>query len=56
MEALAAGEVAPPDYYFRGATFFDTSASRCAWLTKHVVVCTGPREPAEVILQFYMVV
>ena len=54
MEALAAGEpVAPQDYYFRGATFFESSASRYAWLTKHVVVCTGAREQAKVTLQFY---
>jgi uncharacterized protein DUF3237 len=54
MAALAAGEpVAPRDYYFRGATFFESSASRYAWLTKHVVVCTGAREQAKVTLQFY---
>jgi hypothetical protein len=54
MEALAAGKpVAPQDYYFRGATFFESSASRYAWLTKHVVVCTGAREQAKVTLQFY---
>ena len=53
MAALAAGEpVAPRDYYFRGATFFEASASRYAWLTKHVVVCTGAREQAKVTCSF----
>lgn len=54
MAQLAAGqEVAPGSYYFRGATFFETSAARYAWLTKHIVVCTGHREPALVKVEFY---
>jgi hypothetical protein len=57
MAALAAGRSVPSEsYYFRGATFFETSAPRYAWLTKHVVVCTGHREPARVHLNFYKVV
>jgi Protein of unknown function (DUF3237) len=57
MEALAAGrEVDPAAYYFRGAAFFDTSAEQYAWMTKHVIVCTGHREPAVVILRFYKVI
>jgi hypothetical protein len=56
MAALAAGRaVAPGSYYFRGATFFETSAQRYAWLTKSIVVCTGEREPAGVKLKFYKV-
>lgn len=56
MEALAAGQpVAPDAYYFRGATFFETSAMGYGWLTQHIVVCTGHREPAHVMLQFYKV-
>jgi Protein of unknown function (DUF3237) len=56
MAALAAGRsVAPTSYYFRGATFFETSAARYAWLTKHIIVCTGEREPAGVKLRFYQV-
>jgi hypothetical protein len=42
-------------YYFRGATFFETGAARYAWLTKHIIVCTGEREPAGVKLRFYQV-
>ncbi|HEX4408399.1 MAG TPA: DUF3237 domain-containing protein [Xanthobacteraceae bacterium] len=54
MAALAAGQpVATDRYYFRGATFFETSAVRYAWLTKHVVICTGQREPERVVLKFY---
>jgi hypothetical protein len=54
MAALAAGRaVEPGSYYFRGATFFETSAPTYAWLTRHIVVCTGHREPAGVQLNFY---
>ena len=54
MAALAAGRPADPtSYYFRGATFFETSAPRYAWLTKHIVVCTGEREPTCVKLKFF---
>ena len=54
MAALAAGQaVAPDSYYFRGATFFETGAAHYAWLTRHIVVCTGHRELARVMLQFY---
>jgi hypothetical protein len=54
MAALASGgAVAPESYYFRGATFFETSAERYAWLGKSIVVCSGAREPARVNLAFY---
>ena len=54
MAALASGKpVDPASYYFRGATSFETSDARYAWLTTHIVVCTGHREPACVALQFY---
>jgi Protein of unknown function (DUF3237) len=54
IAALAAGRPADPStYYFRGATFFETSAERYAWLSKHIVVCAGEREPARVKLKFY---
>jgi hypothetical protein len=56
MEALAAGRpVDPGSYYFRGATFFETVADRYAWLGRHIVVCSGEREPARVNLSFYKV-
>jgi Protein of unknown function (DUF3237) len=56
MAALAAGRpVEPGSYYFRGATFFETSAARYGWLTKHIIVCTGQREAAGVTLRFYKV-
>jgi len=54
IAALAAGVPADPaSYYFRGTTFFETSAARYAWITKHVVVCTGERERSGVKLWFY---
>ncbi len=54
MTELSAGRtVAPGSYYFRGATFFETSAERYAWLARHIVVCTGHREPALVKVEFY---
>jgi len=56
MAALAAGRpVDPTSYYFRGATFFETSAARYVWITKHIVVCTGEREAARVVVKFYKV-
>jgi hypothetical protein len=54
MAALMAGRPADPgSYYFRGATFFETSGTRYAWLTKHIVVCSGARGPDTVALQFH---
>jgi hypothetical protein len=54
IAALAAGQpVDPARYYSRGATFFETSDARYAWLTKHIIVCTGEREPAAVKLRFF---
>ena len=54
IAALAAGRpVEPGSYYFRGATFFETSAARYLWLTKTIVVCTGERDPSAVHLKFY---
>ena len=56
IAALAAGQtVDHASYYFRGATFFDTSAAQYAWLTKQIVICVGEREPARVKLKFYQV-
>lgn len=51
----AGGPVDPASYYFRGTTFFETSAPRYAWITKHIIVCSGEREPAGVKLRFYKV-
>jgi hypothetical protein len=56
MAALAAGRpVEPGSYYFRGATFFETGAARYAWIAKHIIICSGVREPAGVVLRFYRV-
>ena len=54
MAALAAGHPVKPDrYYFRGTTFFETSAVRYVWIAKHIIVCTGERDRACVNLKFY---
>lgn len=56
IAALATGgSVDPATYYFRGATFFETSAARYAWLTRTIVICAGEREPVRVNLKFYRV-
>jgi hypothetical protein len=56
IAALAAGRpVDPASYYFRGATFFETSDARYAWITKNIVICSGEREPARVKVKFYKV-
>jgi hypothetical protein len=54
IAALAAGRpVDSASYYFRGATFFETSAGQYAWITKHIIMCTGAREPSGVQLKFF---
>ena len=56
MAAIATGRsVEPGSYYFRGAAFFETSVAQYAWMTRHIIVCTGMREPAGVKLSFYKV-
>ena len=56
LAALAAGQpVDAAAYYFRGATFFETGAERYAFLTHHIIVCSGHRRPERVMLQFYKV-
>ena len=56
MAALAAGRpVDPASYYFRGAVFFETGAGPYAWLCRHIIVCTGEREPARVKVKFFQV-
>lgn len=56
IAALAAGRpVDPASYYFRGATFFQTSNARYAWIAKNIVICSGKREPARVKMKFYKV-
>ncbi len=54
MAALAAGRaVEPGSYYFRGATFFEAGSPAYAWITRHIIVCTGAREQARVLVRFY---
>jgi uncharacterized protein DUF3237 len=54
MATLAGGHaVEPGSYYFRGATFFETGSPAYAWITRHIIVCTGAREQARVLVRFY---
>jgi len=54
IAALAAGRpVDPASYYFRGAAFFETSAEQYLWLGRHIIVCSGEREPTGVRLKFF---
>lgn len=56
IAALAEGsEIDPARYYFRGATFFEASAKRYAWLSDHIVVCSATRAAAGVVLRFFRV-
>lgn len=56
VAALAAGRaVEPSRYYFRGATFFETSAGPYTWITRQIIICTGERQSAGVSLKFYQV-
>ena len=54
LDAMVQGKEVPPDsYYFRGATWFETSVEKYAWLTRHIVVCAAERAPGAVKLRFY---
>ena len=56
IAALATGKaVDHASYYFRGATFFETSAAGYLWLARQIIVCVGEREPTRVRLKFYQV-
>ena len=53
MAALAAGRRSSRRLLFPWRGVFRDRRRAYAWMTKHVIVCTGPREPAVVKLQFY---
>jgi hypothetical protein len=56
IERLAKGEdVDPALYYMRATPWFETSATRYAWLNRSICVATGARRPAAVELEFYEV-
>jgi len=51
---LARGEnVAPSEYYFRTAPFFETGAPKYAWLNTIVSVAIGERRPDSVLYQVF---
>ena len=46
MARVNAGEtVAPNEYYFRTAVFFETATARYDWLNRIIAVGTGHRPP-----------
>ena len=56
IERLARGEEVDPGlYYMRATPWFETSASRYAWLNRTICVATGARRAAAVELDFYEV-
>lgn len=56
MARLNAGEeVAPSEYYFRTAPFFETSAPRYSWLNGIVAISTGHRLPTGPLYEVYQV-
>ncbi|NBQ62071.1 MAG: DUF3237 domain-containing protein [Proteobacteria bacterium] len=56
MVRLNAGEAVDPSLvYFRTVATFETAEPALAWLTRSVVVGTGARHPAQVVIQFWTV-
>lgn len=56
MKRLNAGEeVAPSEYYFRTAPFFETSAPAYAWLNGIVSVAKGHRMPTGPVYEVHQV-
>jgi hypothetical protein len=54
MRRLGAGEaVDPAAYYFRTAASFEVAAGPHDWLARHVIVGSGARHPAEVVIRFF---
>lgn len=53
---LSKGEVVDPSkYYFRTTPTFKVTGDKYNWLTRHVFVARGIRNPKDVIIDYYMV-
>jgi hypothetical protein len=51
---LARGEaVAPSEYYFRTAPFFETSSEKYSWLNRIITAGVGERRPDSVIYEIF---
>ena len=56
MERLRAGQpVDPSRYYFRAVPEFEVTAPELDWLSRHIFVATGERQPNRVIIRFWKV-
>ena len=56
MERLRRGEpVDPALIYFRTAVKFETSDEELGWLTRHIFVCSGSRQPDRVLISIYQI-
>lgn len=56
IDKLYRGEsVDPSSYYFRTTPIFEVAAEKYAWLTKHIFIGVGRREPTQVIIKFFQV-
>ena len=56
MARLQAGEsVDPALVYFRGSTVFEAPAGAHDWMNRHVFLCSGERQRAEVVIRFFVV-
>ena len=56
LDCLARGDdVDPALYYMRATPWFETAASKYAWLNRTICIATGARRAAAVELEFYVV-
>ncbi len=56
LARLAAGEMVDPTLiYFRAAPVFEAPAGPHGWLARHIFVATGERQPACVVIRFFVV-
>lgn len=53
---LSKGEVVDPSaYYFRTTPTFKVTGDKYSWMTRHVFVARGIRNPKDVIIDYYIV-
>lgn len=56
LARMAAGETVDPALvYFRTVATFESADPSLAWLTRSIVVGSGERHPAQVVIRFWMV-
>lgn len=47
--------VSPSDYYFRAVPNFEAPPGRYAWMNNTIFICTGIRNPTNVVIQVWQV-